>query len=495
MFPKNARSGASLALLVFLCCCGALRAGAAEKTELNLDLLVEQDYDSNVFALPKNPIGSAVTTVRPSIGLESISTLGTARLDGWLASHTFWSESGLNGVDRGVSAGGDRTIFPRINVFGYGSYQRVAPHSEIRGPDVVTITQPAPGVPVEPVIEPGQLIEGAQPNVDLGQAQIGGRYSLTPRSKLTLGGGPFSIDYLTGSLGSAEFRDSAGWTGSLDLDHTESALDRLHFTLGASSTDLDALVSGQLSSGKSKSDQQSFSIGWDRSWSELWVSQFSIGVRRLHSQTIGASRPITRVEPGAGGVQPVTDFVPTNFEDVGPGLIGGFTIQRVLPRGTAGFSYSRETHTTGSFSATDVNVDAVELSYLHRLSARATFTLAGGYQHYASVNNTEEIVGATYVTGSFNPITGPEFVCPQGSLIVTGSGANKGGQCALGAKSSLTSNAWNGSARLDWQLRKPLSTVVVLRFEGRMGDVELFGSNYNRFNVGVGFTYDYGLGL
>ena len=50
-------------------------------------------------------------------------------------------------------------------------------------------------------------------------------------------------------------------------------------------------------------------------------------------------------------------------------------------------------------------------------------------------------------------------------------------------------------ARVDWQLRKRLSTFVVLRYGDRNGDEQLFGQNYNKYNVGVGFRYDYSLGL
>ncbi len=511
MFPKNALSGASLAAVAFLCSL-ALCARAGERNELAMDLLVEQDYDSNVLALESKPIGSAVTTVRPSIGYENTGTLGWTRLDGWLSSHTYWEETGLNGVDRGISTDVSRTILPLLTLFGNGSYQRVAPRSQISRNSTITFTDSGAGVPGQPVIQPGQIVAGSVPNVDIGQGEFGARYLLSPRSKLSVSGGPYSVDYLSSTFADSEFRDSTGWFGRVALEHSLTALDRLTVSFVDSSTDLANVTTStaqvpnpsdpanpevvDINTGKSLSDQQNLSIGWDRTWSEVWTTHFSIGGRRLHSQTLGVTRPITRVTPTLnGGVVAFEDFVPTNFDDTGPGLIGGFSIERALPRGSARFSYQRETINTGSLSSSNVNVDTVELSWVHRLSARATFSALGSYEHYESTNNLTQVGPATYIPGSYNPITGPEFTCSAGGLIVTGSGRNKGGQCSLGSSSSLTSNVVNASARIDWQLRKRLSTFAVLRFEDRVGDVELFGNDYNRFNVGVGFTYAYGLGL
>ncbi len=499
MFPKNARSGASLALLCLCCAAGVARA-EGEETHLNLDLTVEQDYDSNVFARENDPIGSAVTIVRPSIGLESYGTLGHALLTGWLSSHTYWSESELNGVDRGVAVDVDRTILPRIALFGNGSYQRVAPRGEVRGPNIVTVGG-SPGAPGEPVVSPGQLIAGATPNVDLGQAEIGARYSLSPRSRLSLSGGPYSVDYLERSQPFSQFRDQSGWFTRLSLLRNWSAVDSLRVTLGANGSTLDDFSNtGVLHSGTTNSDQQNLTFGWERHWNELWTTGVSIGVRRLVSQTKDASRRITFAEldpnaPGGPAIVGVVGVVPTDFDSVGPGIIGGFSIERVMPRGGIALSYQRETRTTSSLFAADVNVDTVTASYIHRLSSRATLTFLGSFEHYESVDESPQIFPATYIPGSFNPITGPDFVCAEGTLVTQGSGDDKGGQCEVTGSQTLTSNNWFASARLDWQLRKRLSTYAIFRYEDRIGDDLLFGNDYSRFTVGVGLTYAYDLGL
>jgi len=38
-----------------------------------------------------------------------------------------------------------------------------------------------------------------------------------------------------------------------------------------------------------------------------------------------------------------------------------------------------------------------------------------------------------------------------------------------------------------------LSTFVVLRWVNRSGDPQLFGNPYDKWNVGVGFKYDFAL--
>ena len=122
-------------------------------------------------------------------------------------------------------------------------------------------------------------------------------------------------------------------------------------------------------------------------------------------------------------------------------------------------------------------------------------TLLGSYEHYVSANNSSQFGPATYIPGSFNPITGPEYACSSGALITNGSGASKTGQCLLGTSSTLRSNFALATARFDWQLRKRLTTFVVVRYVDRSGDAQLFGNAYNRFNVGIGFHYDYNLGF
>jgi hypothetical protein len=516
LFPKNARSGVSLALALLLLV--PLFARAGEKAEIRPAILIEQDYDSNIFSVPNNdPIlkGSPVTIIRPSLNFEDWGTLGGYSFNGWLSSHTYWNESALSGVDRGVSGSLDRTILPRFSLFGTGSYQRVAPHAEIHAPNEVSFVTP-PGQNPEPIVSPGQLIEGSVPLIDLAQGEFGGRYLLTPRDKLSLSGGPYLIDYLKTELGRTDLRDRDGYFVRLSWDHNLTAIDKLTTELNVTNTNTDnadfAVVqvqdvlnphSATINTGQDISNQQAFTIAWERNWSELWLTHFEIGVRRLESITKNANRQISRVGPCVSstctpdslGLAAFTDFQSERFDSVGPGIVGGLTIRRVLPRGRAELSYQRETRTTSSLFSSDVNVDTAALAYVHNLSSRAKFTLTGTFEHYQTVNDAPVIRGAAYVPDSFNPISGPEFECASGGkLVVGGSGANKHGQCQFADSTALASDAYYGEARLDWQLRKRLATFLAFRYTQRTGDVLLFGPAYNKYNVGIGFTWDYTFG-
>ena len=117
MFPKNVRSGASLAGFVLLCC-AALAARGGEKTELRTHLSVEQGYDNNIFYETHDPNGSATTVIRPSLYFENVGTLGHANLYGYLSDRMYWSESKLSGIDRGFGGDLSRRILPRTTIFG-----------------------------------------------------------------------------------------------------------------------------------------------------------------------------------------------------------------------------------------------------------------------------------------------------------------------------------------------------------------------------------------
>jgi hypothetical protein len=508
LFPKNVRSGASLAAFVLLCC-AAFAARAGETTEVKTEVSVDQGYDSNIFYTTTDPKGSATTTIRPSLSIENNGTLGHADLYGYLSDHIFWSESKLTGVDRGVGGDLSRLILPRTTLFGNGSYQRFASHQEIRGSPTVTTTGGTGGVPGETIVQPGQLIEGAAPDLDVAQGVAGVRQQLTPRTKLELSGGPFSINYLNqNNAGFNSFRDRSGWFGDLTLTHTLTPLDQLTASLSANSTDLSNIVGATvpvndpfdphtvgLNTGDTTSDLQSLTFGWTRNWTELWSTTIAIGGRRLHTRTTNALRPLTRLAFTSGGVDPFVDYVPEEFSDTGPGVVGEFSLKRTLPRGEVALSYSRETRTTSSLFASDVNVDTVTFGWVHRLGSLVTFSLTGSWEHDESVNNNTQFFPASYIQGSFNPITGPQYTCLTGSLVTSGSGPGETGQCQISSRSALHSDSWIGMARVDWQLRKRLVTFGYLRYGDRNGDVQLYGQNYQKFNVGVGFRYDYSLGF
>jgi len=504
LFPKNAPSGASLALALIGLVCAPVAARAEDNLRLETDILVEQDWDSNIYNAKTDKTGSPVTIVRPGLHLANVGELGYFRMNGWLSSHSYWEESELNGIDRGVSLEVDRKLTPRFTIFGNGSLQHFADHNEIRESDSIGTSSTG-----QPVIQPGQLVEGASPTVNLDQGVAGVRYLLTPRSQLELTGGPFSVSYGHNDTGVFDNRDRDGWFGSLSLDYQLTVLDKLSIGLSANNTNLQDVVSGQtyvyespfapaptifdLQTGESHSEQQSVNLGWYRAWSPAWSSNLSVGVRRLHTEVTGASTPATQVVLLFGFPIPnlLPVYVASDFDDTGPGLVGEFRITRSFTRSALALGYSRETRSTSSNVTSDVNVDTFDLTFTHRLAERVTFRLTGSYQLYETANDSPALVPAAYVQ-----VPEPALACQPGmTLRLMSSGQSILGQCEGGTGNALQSQTFGAAARIDWQLRKRLATFVVFRYYDRSGDAALLGNAFNKYNVGLGFRYLYDLDL
>ena len=79
MFPKNAPSGASLALA--LSCLLASAVAAGEKNTVEPGIAVEQGYDSNIFDDPNTPKSGYTTRVTPSLRLGREGEKGHAFAD------------------------------------------------------------------------------------------------------------------------------------------------------------------------------------------------------------------------------------------------------------------------------------------------------------------------------------------------------------------------------------------------------------------------------
>jgi len=451
-------------------------------------------------------------------------------LNGWLSSHTYWEQSEMNGVDRGASIDLDRKLTPRFSIFGNGSLQYFAKINEIRAGD--TVTQNASG---QPVVTPGQIVEGNAPDVNIEQGVGGFRFALTPLTELELSGGPYSVSYGESPASNEEIRDRDGWFAGLSLDHQLTALDKLSFNLSTSNNDQDDIVSGttlvvsgselvanpttfplevaEIDTGKSRSEQQSVTVGWQRLWSPVWRTNLAVGVRRLHTEVTGATRGATQVivppvciplPPGPPLCFPgdtpeeSTAFTQNDFDDTGPGIVGELQVTRTFARSALSFGYSRETRSTSSAVTSDVNVDTFSFQYSHQLAERVRLGLFGNYELYGTANDNPSLVGAEYVEGSLDPLdpdSTPLYTCPSGKLIETGSGRTRIGQCETSQSNALHSQLLVLSARLDWQLRKRLGTFAVFRYYDRSGDEELFGNDYDKFNFGVGFRYNYDLDL
>lgn len=522
MSPKNAPSGASLALAVVALLCAPLAARAADETRLEADVVVEQDWDSNIYATKDHETGSLVTIVRPSLHFANIGELGFFRVNGWLSSHSYWEESKLNGVDRGASLDFDQKLTPRFSLFGSGSLLYFADHNEIRENGTVTSDEDG-----QPIVTPGEIIEGNVPDVTIDQGIGGVRYALTPLTDLSLSGGPYSVSYGESAAGGTENRDRGGWSAELSLDHQLTPIDEISFDLNATSTDNEDVVFAteafevrpplgsqpgsqlvDLETGKSISEQQSLTVGWKRQWSPVWSTNLAVGARRLHTEVNGASGVGTQViivPPlcipflgcTVGGPTPSATATKSDFDDTGPGVVGELHLTRSFLRSSLDLGYSRVTRSTSSAVTSDVDVDTFSLVYTHLLAERVTLRLSGNYELYESANDSPSLVPAEYIVGSVDiDSRRPRYWCPNGGKrVVTGSGVAKVGQCETSEDNALHSQTLGLTARIDWQLRKRLGTFAVFRYFDRSGDEELFGNDYNKVNFGVGFRYFYDLDL
>jgi hypothetical protein len=509
LFPKNARSGASRARAFSLVALGcALAAGAAaedaDRTWLKPDLVVEQQWNSNILSRKHDVEGSWVTIIRPSLTFLNEGELGYFFLNGWLANHTYWEESDLNGSDRGGSLRFDRKITPRTDFFGNGSMTRYTDRDEVRG-DI--------GDSGDPTI----LASGA-PDVDYDQGSIGARYRIDARTRSELTAGTTTIDYNRHPVGATTFRDRVAWYANWRLSHQLNPLDTIQLDLTASENDQDSVVASAdvpnigapdeifpFDTGDSLSKQQALTLGWERTWTPLWQTSMQIGVRRLDSHVSDASRragvpELTFIEDDGEivlGYVPVETIAPTDFDDVSPALIGTFLVQRAFPRGTLTLSYARETQVNSGALSSDVDVDSVSLNYSHRLSERVTLSLLGEFDYYTSVNDSPQFAAAFFTPVPLSEWTGrPGYTCgglagPGGTLAVEG----QYGRCEIGSSEELRGQRLVGSVKLDWQMRKRLASYVVFRYYDQKSDPGLLGEDFNKYTIGVGFKYSYDLEL
>jgi len=511
--PKNARSGASLALALIAFGLGlsarlASAQEAADRTSLRPDLLVEQQWNSNIFSTEHDPEGSMVTIVRPSLTFLNEGELGYFTMNGWLSNHTYWEENELNGSDVGGSLRFDRKVTPRFGLFGNGSVSRFTDRDEIRE-DV--------GIAGQEVI-----VASGAPDVDYDDATLGLRWLHSARTRSELTGGPTRISYDQHPLGASTYRDRSAWFVNWELEHQLDPIDTLRFDLGASNTDQDGTTQAllpqeqglgtgatlvPLETGESRSFQQSATLGWERVWSPVWTSNISVGVRRLDSHTSDASRfaatPIVTQTGGQFQFTPTRTAIPVDFDDVSPELIGTFLLQRVFPRSALTFQYQRTTQVNSGALSSDVNVDFFQLDYRYRATERITLGLVGNFTHYASANDAPAFSPAYFSptpVADWDPATGASWTCgglngPGGKLIVTGQAPFNFGQCEIGTSSELTGQRWTFTAKLDWQMRKRLASYLVFRYYDQTTDPGLLGVDYNKYTVGIGFRYAYDLEL
>ncbi len=475
--PKNAPSGARLALVALLC--AAWPAHAADETNLRPVLNVEQSWDSNIYNDSEDDQGSLITTISPGLWLENVGELGHARLGLSARARNVWEESDLSGIDVLLRGSLQRKLTPRLTLLGDGLLDHYSGYEEI--------SEGNSGLP-------GEILTGEQPSWKRDQLGGGFSYLLTERLSLTLKGyagrvNYESVDASVTSQGSYSDRTLLG--GNTTLIYQLTALDQVMLDVALDDTEYEDLGAGTNDTGIWSSE-----IGWTRNWTQFFSSTAKIGFSVTDTTQKNVPQFGTCLLAGtpipcsAGDVR--ASLGQADFSTSGTALIGELSLRRVFARGALELSYDRSTRSTGGSGRRNFDIDSYALSWTQRLAERVRLSVTGLYSAQHAVS--DEI-----------PAYAPDLVrgCSLGgSLVLVGTipPFTNVVQC-VGGSSEEKRVFTTLVGRLEWQLRRRLSSYVVATYRHSITDEELgnFGEvrteDLDKFIIGAGFRYQYDLGL
>lgn len=506
MFPKNALSGASLALIAILC--APLAARAADKTVLRPTFDLEQGWDSNIYNDSGGDETSLVTRFSPGLWIENSGELGFARLGASLVGRSVWEESNLSGIDSGARGEFERKLTPRLSIFGNGYVDHYAGYEEI-----------SEGAGTG---SPGEVLLSEQPAWTRDQLGTGFRYLLTPRTSFRLSGSAGRVNYEHVDLGelnednqliyssTGEYRDRSLWNLLAGLDHQLSARDRLSLTVEGDDSEYQDVGFGSNDSQIWKAE-----LGWDRNWSPVWSTELSLGASTTDSRQLDV--------PQFGGIGymgicvifgipfpcPQQSRIPLdqeNFSASSTGVVGSFAITRTFERSLIRLGYSHDTESTGGSGRTNFDIDSFTLSLTHRLAERVKLSISGNYSLQDSVSDELPSYAATVIPSLTEPT---RFDCAYGgSATAVGEIPNPQDplsmipvyQC-IGGSSQEDRTYTILTARIDWQMRKQLNAFLVGRYYHSTKDQHLGSGedieteDFDKITVGIGLRYAWDVGL
>ncbi len=510
-YPKNALSGArlALALVAVVCAPGAVRA--ADKTVLRPMFDLEQGWDSNVYNYSTNEKESPVTTFRPGLWIENKGELGFARLGVTAVGRSVWNESTLSGIDTGARGNFERKLTPRLTFFGNGQVDYSSGYDEIRDD---TGSDEPPGSLGDILLE--ELPAWARDDIGGGF-----QYLLTPRTALRIEGGMGRLNFerVGTSVGDSqnaidssngEYRDRSLWDARAVLTYQLTARDDVSLGVDGDSTSYQ-----DLGTGSNDSEIWAARLSWNRNWSPVWSTSLSIGARTIDSTQNDAPQ-----SGGIGFMAVCTIFgIPfdcpqqervaldeRSFSGSGTGLIGSIAIQRAFERSLVRLSYDRDTRSTGGTGRTNFDIDAFTLSLTHRLAERVMLTVSGSYQLYGSV--TDEIPSYAASVFPTSPTTESTSCYYGGTASIVGTvphpqfaGVDVPIYQCFGGSAQEDRTYTTLTARLDWQLRRQLNAYLIGRYYHSTTDqllgsgVDLETDDQDRITIGLGFRYAWDLGL
>jgi hypothetical protein len=492
--PKNALSGAKLALAALLC--AALPAQAGDKTYLRPMLDVEQGWDSNIYNDSGDEQGSLVTRVSPGLWIENSGELGHARLGLTAVGRTVWEESDLSGIDGLLRGDFERRLTPRLSVFGDGLLDQYSGYDEI--------DDDGPGN------QGGLPILEEQPSWKRDQIGAGFSYLLTPRLSMRISGFGGRINYEridTNFTSEDEYRDRTLFGAKSVLVYQLSALDQI-----SAGVDYDDTEYQDLGTGTNDSAIWSGYLGWTRTWTPVWSSSATIGIRSLDTTQKGVPQSggygfyaTCELFPGVEIPCPQTGAYPlgqADFSNSGTGLIGSLSIRRAFARSALELSYDRDTRSTGGSGRTNFDIDSFTLAWTQRLAERVKLTLSGNYSLYHSV--TDEI--PNYAASVSASPSGTRVFCALGGAPTAVESVTNPldpteqvpiYQC-VGGSSEETREYTTLAGRIEWQMRRKLNAYVVARYyhsitDETLGSRDIQTEDLDKFTFGVGFRYYYDL--
>lgn len=470
--PKNALSGASLALAAWLAC-AALPAQAGDRTYLRPTLEVEQGFDSNIYNDSDDDQGSLVTRISPSLWLENQGELGSARLGLIGVARNVWEESQLSGIDGLARGEFNRRLTPRLMLFGDGYLEHYSGYDEV-DPDGLN--------------QGDQPILGEQPSWNRDQLGLGFKYLLTERLSLSLSGSAGRINYESiDSLTTSEgyFRDRTLYVARSALLYQLTPLDQVSL-----SVDYDDTTYQDLGTGTNDSAIWSSEVGWTRNWTPFWSTSARVGLSQLDAAQDDVP------QTGTSAFNTPVSLGSRNFSSSTTGLIGSLSVRRVFARSSLELAYERSTRSTAGTGRTNFDIDSFSLAWTQRLAERVRLTLSGSYQIYHSAVDEMPSYPASLFTGvpACRFGGGPRVVAVFANTNIPVY------QC-FGGSSEEERQYTTLVGRLEWQLRRTLSSYASVRYYHSITDQTVGSSDQirtedlDKFYFGVGFRYYHDLGL
>lgn len=437
---------------------------------------VEQGWDSNIYNASEDAQGSLVTRISPSLWLENQGELGNARLGLIGIGRSVWEDSQLSGIDGLARGNFDRKLTPRLTLFGDGYLEHYSGYDEIDSDGLNQGNQP---------------IRGEQPSWKRDRIGGGFSYLLTERLSTSLSGSTGRVNYESidsATVSDGYYRDRSLYDGRWALTYQLTAHDQLGL-----SVDFDDTSYQNLGTGTNDSAIWTYEAGWTRSWTQFWSTTARVGFSSLDAEQNDVP------QTGTSAFNTPVSLGQSDFSSSSTGLVGSLSLRRVFPRSALELGYERSTQSTGGSGRTNFDVDSFTLSWTQRLAERVKLTLTGNYQIYQNAVDETPSYAASLFTGTPScAIGGEPRVVATGTIF--GIPNIPIYQC-FGASSDETRHYTTLVGRLEWQLRRTLSTYAVARYYATTTDQKIGGrseietEDLDKFTFGVGFRYYHDLGL